>query len=57
MQCRYFENHGRPWPCEWEGPTKWEGFSFQNNDAALCNFNNKVVLFTLLGQDVLAIDE
>ena len=23
------ENHGRPWPCEREGPTKWEGFSFE----------------------------
>ena len=22
------ENQGRPWPCEREGPTKWEGFSF-----------------------------
>ena len=24
----HLENHGRPWPCEREGPTKWEGFSF-----------------------------
>jgi len=26
-----FENHGRPWPCEREGPApqEWEGFSFQ----------------------------
>ena len=27
-----FENRGRPWPREWEGPAlkAWEGFSFQN---------------------------
>ena len=25
------KNHGRPWPCEREGPAakRWEGFSFQ----------------------------
>ena len=53
----YFENRGRPWPREREGPTKWEGFSFQNNNSALSNFNNEVVLLTLLCENVLAVDE
>ena len=37
MFYRYYENRGRPWPREREGPDakQWEGFSFQNNDSTL----------------------
>ena len=54
-----FENRGRPWPREREGPAtkSWEGFSFQNNNCALCNFNNEVVLLSLLGKYLLTVDK
>ena len=54
-----FENRGRPWPREREGaaPQEWEGFSFQNNNIALCNLYDEVILLALLGEDILAIYE
>ena len=34
------QNRGRPWPREWEGPTKWEGFSFDSRHPPTQETNN-----------------